>query len=222
MIQSANVLGNPRAESDRLLEKAFVDTVDFHALVNTDDFRVVVGRRGTGKSALYQQLCRHYASQGRILLHHETPQEHHALTLQERLERLGCNYRTARAACRLLWRGYILIVVSRSLGTHFKLKGSDVQVEIGNYLTRQSAIAKAINAYELAIRALETISGSNPNTVPGQIASILEIEHIEEIVNRGLQEANHRAVMLFDNLDEGWQPSENSNRIIGRTRSHIE
>lgn len=32
MISSANVLGNPRAESDRLLEKAFVETVDFPAL----------------------------------------------------------------------------------------------------------------------------------------------------------------------------------------------
>src|SRR5687767_3346926 len=50
MIQSANVLGNPRAESDRLLQKAFLETVEFHALVNTDDFRIVVGRRGQARA----------------------------------------------------------------------------------------------------------------------------------------------------------------------------
>src|SRR5262245_51909836 len=123
MIHNPNILGNPRAESDRLLQKAFVQTVDFHALVNTDDFRVVVGRRGTGKSALFRQLCQYYSKQQKIFLYHETPQEHYALALQNRLERLGCNYRTARAACRLLWRGYVLFVISRSLQNHFKLKG---------------------------------------------------------------------------------------------------
>ena len=130
MIHNANILGNPRAESDRLLAKAFVETVEFHALINTDDFRVVVGRRGTGKSALFQQICHYYAAQPRVLLHHETPQEHHALALQDRLERPGCNYRTARAACRLLWRGYILSVISRLLRNHFKLRGSEVPLGI--------------------------------------------------------------------------------------------
>ena len=215
MISSANVLGNPRAESDRLLEKAFVETVDFRALINTDDFRVVVGRRGTGKSALYQQVRQYYSSQGRILLHSETPQEHYALALQEHLEKLGCNYRTARAACRLLWRGYILVVLAQKLQNHFKLKGGDIHAAIGRYLANQVSISRTVSAYELAIRILERHRGLNPNILPGQIASFLEVDHIEDLVTRGLQEANRRAVMLFDSLDEGWEPSEIPTASLG-------
>ncbi len=215
MIQSANVLGNPRAESDRLLEKAFVETVDFHALINTTDFRVVVGRRGTGKSALYQQLCRYYEKQPRILIHQEIPQEHHALALQDRLERIGCNYRTARAACRLLWRAYILTVISRSLQHHFKLKGNEIQSGMASYMTRHSNLTQSVSAYEFAIRVLEVTTNSTPTTLPGEVASLLEIDQIEDVVKRGLQEASCRAVLMFDSLDEGWQPSQIPTALLG-------
>ena len=215
MIQSNNVLGNPRAESDRLLEKAFVETVEFHALINTVDFRVVVGRRGTGKSALYQQLCRYYEKQPRIILHQETQQEHHALALQERLERLGCNYRTARAACRLFWRGYILSVISRSLRNHFKLKDSKVQLGIASYMSNHTTITQSISAYEYAIRVLDATSNPTPTTLPGQVASLVEIDHIEDVVKRALEEAGCRAVLLFDSLDEGWQPSQIPTALLG-------
>jgi hypothetical protein len=215
MIQSPNILGNPRAESDRLLEKAFVETVEFHALINTDDFRVVVGRRGTGKSALFKQICHHYAGQQRVLLHQETPQEHHALAVQARLERLGCNYRTGRATCRLLWRGYILNVISRLLRNHFKLKGSKVQSEIASYTTRHSGLVQCASAYDFAARMLDSIAEPNAITLPGHIASLLEVDHIEDAIKRGLQDANCRAVMLFDSLDEGWEPSEIATALLG-------
>ena len=49
-----NLLGGDRAEVDHvMLEKAFVQTHDFQALVTTTNFNFVVGRRGTGKSALF-------------------------------------------------------------------------------------------------------------------------------------------------------------------------
>jgi hypothetical protein len=41
---AGNILGNPRAESDRLLTKAFGENSDFRALVETDDFNIVVRR----------------------------------------------------------------------------------------------------------------------------------------------------------------------------------
>jgi ABC-type uncharacterized transport system ATPase component len=56
-ILSGNLLGAPRAESDiKMLNTAFVETQDFHALIDTRDFNFVVGRRGTGKSALFMKV----------------------------------------------------------------------------------------------------------------------------------------------------------------------
>jgi len=48
-----NILGSLRAEADReMLKMAFLETADSSALTKTTDFNIVVGRRGTGKSAL--------------------------------------------------------------------------------------------------------------------------------------------------------------------------
>ena len=47
------LLGDIIAENDsHMLDKAFLETTDFKTLVGDSDRCVVVGRRGTGKSAL--------------------------------------------------------------------------------------------------------------------------------------------------------------------------
>jgi hypothetical protein len=52
-----NLLGAAQAEADILmLNHAFIATADYQALLYTTDYSYVVGRRGTGKSAIYQQL----------------------------------------------------------------------------------------------------------------------------------------------------------------------
>jgi ABC-type nitrate/sulfonate/bicarbonate transport system ATPase subunit len=86
-----NILGNPRAEADRLLTKAFVETSDLRALVETDDFHIIVGRRGTGKSALFERVKGHFEAQTRVRVHAETPREHFALAVQAFLERANHN-----------------------------------------------------------------------------------------------------------------------------------
>ena len=53
----ANLLGDLRAEFDRsMLTAAFLETADYKTLIDTTDRPVVIGRRGTGKSALADRL----------------------------------------------------------------------------------------------------------------------------------------------------------------------
>src|SRR5262249_5790998 len=54
-------LGNSVAEFDRALERYFVETNTFRALVR-DDHDVIAGDKGTGKTALYTILKQRYAS----------------------------------------------------------------------------------------------------------------------------------------------------------------
>jgi hypothetical protein len=47
------ILGDLRAEADgQMLRRAFLETADYRTLIETSDRPIVVGRRGTGKSAL--------------------------------------------------------------------------------------------------------------------------------------------------------------------------
>ena len=76
-LHPGNLLGAPRAEADSVtLEKAFVETKDFLALVQTDDFNFVVGRRGTGKSALFRKLAERISERGDTILITLAPEEH--------------------------------------------------------------------------------------------------------------------------------------------------
>lgn len=55
-------LGDLRAELDHeMLDLAFVETPDYRTLLESIGGKVVVGRRGTGKSALTYQLTKHWA-----------------------------------------------------------------------------------------------------------------------------------------------------------------
>jgi MoxR-like ATPase len=65
----ANLLGDIRAESDaQMLDTAFYETPDFRTLIESGDRSVVVGRRGTGKSAIAYKLGRHFEQDKRAAL----------------------------------------------------------------------------------------------------------------------------------------------------------
>lgn len=65
----SNPFGDTTAENDKkMLSSAFIETADFRTLIETDDRTIVVGRRGTGKSALFIQLNEHWKKDKKILI----------------------------------------------------------------------------------------------------------------------------------------------------------
>jgi MoxR-like ATPase len=58
---STTPLGDIRAEFDHvMLERAFIETPDYRTLLESGEGKVVVGRRGTGKSALTYRLAQEW------------------------------------------------------------------------------------------------------------------------------------------------------------------
>jgi hypothetical protein len=58
-----NVLGDIRAEQDtKMLDEAFWESSDYKSLLESYDRPIIVGRRGTGKSALAYRLSKHWAN----------------------------------------------------------------------------------------------------------------------------------------------------------------
>jgi len=80
MQQLGNLLGSTQAEADQeMLSQAFIETADYLSLLHTKDFSYVVGRRGTGKSAIYQRLKQVFISDTGIALIIEEPQDYEML-----------------------------------------------------------------------------------------------------------------------------------------------
>lgn len=92
-----------------MLKSAFVHTHDFKALINTQDFNFVVGRRGTGKTALFIKIAEHHLQNKNIRLYKITTEEHAALYFRSSLENIASDYQITRAICRVCWKANLLI-----------------------------------------------------------------------------------------------------------------
>ena len=205
-----NLLGNVRAEDDPLLNSAFVETPDYRALARTTDFHFVVGRRGTGKSALFARLRAHLLDSGRIVTG-EVPREHAALALQETLGARGCDYQSARATSRLLWRSYILRCVMRSILVRYGFKlNSDAKAVAGALLGGESRCGP----YEYALDVLSNCSQQH-RLLANEVARCVRIDEHSNLCRDMLQECKANAVFLVDSLDEGWSPESLPTALLG-------
>src|SRR6516225_8156332 len=119
----ANPLGDIRAEADHnMLARAFYETPDYLSLLESDDKVVVVGRRGTGKSALTYRLHKQWSAPKGSVLVMVAPDEHHTLALAPLIAKTGTKFLSVRACSRLLWRYGLMLEVAQQLSTRYKVK----------------------------------------------------------------------------------------------------
>lgn len=119
----ANPLGDIRAEADHsMLARAFYETPDYLSLLDSDDKVVVVGRRGTGKSAITYKLQRQWGDQKISALVLVAPEEHHTLALAPLISKAGPKFLIVRAASRLLWRYGLMLEVAQQLSVRYKVR----------------------------------------------------------------------------------------------------
>jgi Cdc6-like AAA superfamily ATPase len=79
-----NSLGDIRAESDtNMLEKAFWETADYKSILESSDRCIVVGRRGTGKSALVHMLSKKWKTKPKTVVITIAPEEEQIIGLRD-------------------------------------------------------------------------------------------------------------------------------------------
>jgi len=132
-IISGNLLGGARAEADgKMLDSAFIETHDFQALAHTKDFNFVVGRRGTGKSALFLKVS-NYIKENKIgYVYCKTPTEYEAIELQSVIKNISTEYRSIRAITRVAWRASILLGLLNQIIGHYNLHFAPFEYDFMN------------------------------------------------------------------------------------------
>lgn len=211
-----NVLGSGRAESDsEMLAKAFVETGDYRALVYTRDFNHVVGRRGTGKSALFQKTTSFFAANRNTFLVASTPKEHETLALQTLLQQMQADYRSGRAILRLAWKIDILLSVFEATH-HYKLPRVPEHSYIQTYKDAHSTLSTPAGAQRCAAIVNTYKRGAQSSTeIPGKIATDLRVNWLEDNIRALLTATGRSCVVLWDGLDEGWVPDPIATAVLG-------
>lgn len=220
----SNPFGDTTAENDRaMLSSAFIETADFRTLIETDDRTVVVGRRGTGKSALFIQLHEHWKKDKKILVLSFSPDDTQIIGFRSMLKPFTGSFNLARAATRLLWRYAILMEIASYISSHYKLSSHLASEAVLNTHTKRWSSVQGDILRRCRIIAKEYLDETNPEESIGDLQFNLKISEIEASIIKLLISADRRVIILMDKLDEAYEPDNLGIGIIaGLTYASIE
>ncbi len=218
-VQVTNLIGAARAEADEeMLKAAFVETADYHGLCNTTDFNFVVGRRGTGKTALFLKVSEHFKNYktGSFLIH-ERLNDYDAAEMYSFFKKFNISeYSSVRMISRITWRLHILLRVLIKLLAYYKIEKFEEYEYLFEFRKTHADICMSDSTQSCAqiIESSHDPSRS-PHELPATIARKYSIETLQTSIRNILRETNHNVVFLFDGLDEGWNPDAISTSIVG-------
>jgi hypothetical protein len=118
-LRKANPLGDIRAEGDHdMLTSAFYESPDYKTVIETFDRTVIVGRRGTGQSALFFKVGRHWRDAANTQVLNIAPEEHEIIGMRAIVEPLGPRFNLIRAGARLAWRYALILEIGSAISSH--------------------------------------------------------------------------------------------------------
>ena len=199
-------LGDVRAEEDtKMLKQAFVETDDYRTLIERNERCIVVGRRGTGKSALALKLAERQEGERSAILIKIAGDEEENIGIEEKVQKYGNSYGRQKAAAKLVW----LYAIWMEILQHVRDRGNDGQKgrkvrkeRVDQWLQGGRSIGRRVG--EVLREATE--AGSEAEV--GELDRQLDVRRIGEEVGTTLEKENRTVYIIVDRLDEGWEVSE--------------
>ena len=210
-----NALGDVRAEADsEMLRQAFVETPDYRALIESHDRIIVVGRRGTGKSALVQGLHRYWDRNDKVDVIQIVPEEYQTLALRPLALLFGPAFGHIRAGVRIAWRYAFMMETVRTKSRHYSFKNSSSANFLRNELKRWDQLGRDVlhRLQELLRTSIDRTR--SPEERIGDLAERLKIQDIEHGISQVARGTQQELVILIDCLDEGYQPDDTGIGVV--------
>lgn len=212
----ATLLGEQTAENDKdLLLSNYIETAEFRSILETKDSTVVVGRRGTGKSAMYLRLAEFWGSQKGNQVVLVAPEDYQTIGFRGLFKVFDEKYSHVRAAARIVWKYGFLLEILSQISKNYKFKdifshypNSVEHVKrwspvSGGFLTNLSSILRVI---------LKNID--EPETTISTLSTDLNINDLERDLEALLSESHLKFYILIDRLDEGYENDQTGAAII--------
>lgn len=203
----SNKLGHLTAENDlEMLKSAFYETPDYRTLVESNDKVIVIGRRGTGKSALTYKLEEAWKSGSKkAWVFKLSPTEDQVIGIKPLLK-IFSSYELIKAATRICWEASICLELLGAFSNNYKFQKCKSNIE-GKRVIRENFQRNkniAYTARQLLQKCINNNSG--PESVLAEMNEILEIDLIKKCIKEFFMQTNISVKILIDCLDEGYNP----------------
>lgn len=212
----ASLLGEQTAEDDKkLLLENFIETPEYRSVIETKDSSVVVGRRGTGKSAMFVKLSEFWGSQKASNVIPIAPEDYQTISFRAIFKVFDGRYSHIRSAAKIIWRYGFLLEMLTHLSKHFKTREliANHQVAV-DHVKRWQAIGRdfftCINAVVLPVIRAST----DADMVISDLHQSLQLHELEGIFSTLFKSSTVRFFILIDRLDEGYENDEAGAAIV--------
>ncbi|MCE2029386.1 ATP-binding protein [Marinibactrum sp. C21] len=189
-----------------MLDTAFWESADYKSLLESYDRPIIVGRRGTGKSALAYRLSKHWDSKPKTLVLSISPEEEQVIGLRDIFDQFGEKYLHIKAGTKMAWRYAIYMEILVELGNHYKFKSnldlSQVRDHYTSWGSRRQSISTKIR------KKLKSVlnESDSPQSRIADLSDNLELDLLEEVLLEALDKSDVQFVVFADRLDEGYSP----------------
>ncbi|ADP98631.1 ATP-binding protein [Marinobacter adhaerens] len=202
-----NLLGDIRAENDlQMLESAFLETSDYKAILESGDRCLVVGRRGTGKSALVYRLNKHIRAQAKTFVINVAPEEEQMIGLRSAFAKFSEKFAYVKAASKLCWRYAVYMEIISAVNGHYKLGKLLDHVVIQPYINEWKTSGRTVTV-RLRKKIKSVMSELDaPEEIIGDLSDKLDLDTLEHALYSVFSKADQKIVILADRLDEGYSP----------------
>jgi hypothetical protein len=212
----ANLLGEQTAEHDgKLLLNSFIETPEYRLVIETKDSTVIVGRRGTGKSAMFAKLADFWGSQKGANVVRVAPEDFQTIIFRGIFKPFGGQYSHIRSTSKIVWKYGLLLEMLTHMSKHFKTKD-----KISNYPLASEHIKRwHINPSDFFTKLSSIVAPifRSATEVEEMIANLhrsLAIGELERDLAALLGETNLRFFILIDRMDEGYENDESGAAIV--------
>ncbi|TMN19681.1 ATP-binding protein [Pseudoxanthomonas sp. X-1] len=207
MAAKPNAFGDVRGENDhKALDGSFYEWQDYRTLFESVDRFIVVGRRGTGKSAITYRLSKMWADR-RTPVIKIAPAEEQMIGLRPLAKMFGEGLSKVRAGIKIAWKYAILMEIGSQLLSDYKLKR---QIEVDSQLLKEVHSWRRMG--ETPIDRMRYILKEFRNEFKdeeeriAELSAYLSVEKLTEKISRIVSDSSLLYVLLVDRLDEGYEP----------------
>ncbi len=212
----ASLLGEQTAENDlSLLLDNFIETPEYRSIIESKDSTVVVGRRGTGKSAMFAKLADLWKTEKASHVVQIAPEDFQTITFRASFKGFGDKYSLIRSASKMYWRYGLLMEMLSHLGKNYKVREKISQYPVAAVhirawqATNRDILSKVAAAVTPIIKAEASMEA-----VIGLLHQKLELTELENAFSSLLTQSSVRFFILIDRLDEGYENDEGGAAII--------